>query len=140
MTVSKVQKSLAALALVAAAGLTLSACAAPEPEPTKTSTPTESPIGGDVVAPVELNYQDINGQTIELKVGQVININYGGVNDGEITVEIADPNVVEYGAAEMKDGVQYSAHLTALSGGESKVAFKFNGGDTKELTVQVLLG
>jgi hypothetical protein len=141
MTEFSIRKPLAIVALTAAATFGLAACAspAPDPEPTKTSTPTESAIGGDVVAPIELNYQDINGQTIDLVVGQVININYGGVNDGEITVDIADPKVVEYTAAKMENGVQYSAGLTALAGGESKVTFKFNGGDDKALTVAVLL-
>lgn len=141
MTEFSIRKPLAIIALTAAATFGLAACASPTPapEPTKTSTPTESAIGGDVVAPIELNYQDISGQTIELVVGQVININYGGVNDGEITVDIADPTVVEYTAAKMEDGVQSSAGLIALAGGESKATFKFNGGDDKELTVQVLL-
>lgn len=142
MTEFSIRKPLAIVALAAAATFGLSACAtpAPEPEPTNTSTPTESAIGGDVVAPIELNYQDITGQTIELVVGQVINVNYGGINEGEITVEIADPAVVSYTASKMEADVQYSAGLTALSGGESKVTFKFNGGEDKVLNVQVLLG
>lgn len=144
MTKISLRTPLAVVAITAAIGIGLTACASPTPAPeptnTNTSTPTESPIGGDVTAPVELNYQDINGQTIELKVGQAINISYGGVNDGEITVDIADPSVVSYTGAKLEGGVQYSAALTALAGGESKVTFKFNGGDDKELTVQVLLG
>lgn len=141
MTEFSIRKPLVIVAIAAVAAFGLSACAspAPAPEPTNTSTPTESAIGGDVVAPVELNYQDINGQTIPLVVGQVINVNYGGVNEGEINVEIADPAVVSYAGSKMEGGVQYSAALTALAGGESKVTFKFNGGDDKVLTVQVLL-
>lgn len=127
---------IAAFALIA--GLGLAGCASPAPEPAP--EPTEEVIGGDVVAPIELNYQDINGQTIELVVGQVINIDYGGINAGEVTVEVADPAVVEYTDAKFEDGVQFSAGLTALSGGETKVTFTFTGETPKELNIQVLLG
>jgi len=121
----------AAIASVATFGL--SACATPAPEP------TQSAIGGDIVAPIELNYQDIDGQTLELVVGQVVNINYGGINDGEVTVDISDPKVVEYSAAAYEDDTQYSAGLMALSGGESTVTFTFTGEEPKVLNIQVLL-
>jgi hypothetical protein len=133
MAKSVIGKSLAIVAIAASASFGLAACATPAPEP------TESSIGGDIVAPIELNYQEIDGQTIELVVGQVININYGGINDGEITVDISDPNVVEYTDATFEEDVQYSAGLLALSGGESTVTFTFAGEDPKELNIQVLL-
>lgn len=120
-------------AIAAAATFGLSACSTPAPEP------SESAIGGDIVAPLELNYQEIDGQTVQMVVGQVANINYGGINEGEISVDIADPAVASYTPSEMKDGTQYSAAITALSGGETTVTFNFNGGDPKTLTVQVLL-
>ena len=121
----------AAIASVATFGLY--ACATPAPEPTQSS------IGGDIVAPIEINYQDIDGQTIELVVGQVVNINYGGINDGEIEVTISDKKVVEYSAASYENDTQFSAGLLALSGGESTVTFTFAGEDPKELNIQVLL-
>ena len=125
--------AVAAIASLAAFGL--SACAAPAPAP----EPTQSAIGGDIVAPIEINYQDIDGQTLELVVGQVVNINYGGINDGEITVSISDPKVVEYSAAAYENDTQFSAGLKALSAGESTVTFTFAGEDPKELNIQVLL-
>ncbi len=125
--------AVAAIASLATFGL--SACAAPAPAP----EPTQSAIGGDIVAPIELNYQDIDGQTLELVVGQVVNINYGGINDGEITVAISDPKVVEYSAAAYENDTQFSAGLLALSAGESTVTFTFAGEDPKELNIQVLL-
>lgn len=136
MTVNLITKSFAAVAVAAAATFGMVACASPAPAP----EPTEEVIGGDVVAPIELSYQDINGQKIELLVGQVINIDYGGINDGEITVDVSDPAVVEYAPAKFEDGVQFSAGLTALSGGESTVTFTFTGETPKELKIQVLLG
>jgi hypothetical protein len=123
--------AVAAIATVATFGL--SACSTPAPEP------TQSAIGGDIVAPIEINYQDIDGQTISLVVGQVVNINYGGINDGEITVVVSDPKVVEYSAAAYENDTQFSAGLLALSGGESTVTFTFAGEDPKELNIQVLL-
>jgi hypothetical protein len=135
MTKMRTRAAASAGVLALAAALSLTACATPAPAP----EPTETVIGGDIVAPVELSYQDINGQTIDLVVGQVINIDYGGINSGEITVDISDPNVVEYTDAKFEDEVQYSAGLTALSGGESTVTFTFTGETPKELTVQVLL-
>ena len=125
--------AVAAIASIATFGL--SACAAPAPAP----EPTQSAIGGDILAPIELNYQDIDGQTLELVVGQVVNINYGGINDGEITVSISDPKVVEYSAASYENDTQFSAGLKALSAGESTVTFTFAGEDPKELNIQVLL-
>lgn len=121
----------AAIASVATFGL--SACATPAPEPTQSS------IGGDIVAPIEINYQDIDGQTLSLVVGQVVNINYGGINDGEIEVSISDKKVVEYSAASYENDTQFSAGLLALSGGDSTVTLTFAGEDPKELNIQVLL-
>ena len=123
--------AVAAIATIATFGL--SACATPAPEP------TQSAIGGDIVAPIEINYQDIDGQTIDLVVGQVVNINYGGINDGEIEVAISDKKVVEYSAASYENDTQFSAGLMALSGGESTVTFTFAGEDPKERNIQVLL-
>ncbi|AXE53745.1 hypothetical protein [Aurantimicrobium sp. MWH-Uga1] len=126
-------KAVAVVAIAAAASFGMSACATPAPEPTETT------IGGDIVAPIELNYQDIDGQTLELVVGQVVNINYGGINDGEVEVSISDPKVVEYSAAAYENDTQFSAGLLALSGGESTVTFTFAGEDPRELNIQVLL-
>ena len=126
-------KAVAVVAIAATASFGLSACATPAPEPTETA------IGGDIVAPIEINYQDIDGQTLELVVGQVVNINYGGINDGEVEVSISDPKVVEYSAAAYENDTQFSAGLLALSGGESTVTFTFAGEDPRELNIQVLL-
>ena len=133
MTKYTLRKAAAVAAIATIATFGLSACAAPAPEP------TQSAIGGDIVAPIELNYQDIDGQTLELVVGQVVNINYGGINDGEVTVDISDPKVVEYSAAAYENDTQYSAGLLALSGGESTVTFTFTGEEPKVLNIQVLL-
>ena len=126
-------KAVAVVAIAATASFGLSACATPAPEPTETA------IGGDIVAPIEINYQDIDGQTIDLVVGQVVNINYGGINDGEITVVVSDPKVVEYSPAAYENDTEFSAGLKALSGGESTVTFTFAGEDPRELNIQVLL-
>lgn len=133
MAKSVIGKSLAIVAIAASASFGLAACATPAPEP------TESSIGGDIVAPLELNYQELDGKTIEMVVGQVANIDFGGVNVGEIDVEISDPAVVEYSDAEFENDVQFAAGLLALSGGESTVTFTFAGEAPKVLTVQVLL-
>ena len=126
-------KAVAVVAIAATASFGMSACATPAPEPTETT------IGGDIVAPIEINYQEIDGQTLELVVGQVVNINYGGINDGEVEVAISDPKVVEYSAAAYENDTQFSAGLLALSGGESTVTFTFAGEDPRELNIQVLL-
>jgi len=126
-------KAVAVVAIAATASFGLAACATPAPEPTETA------IGGDIVAPIEINYQEIDGQTLELVVGQVVNINYGGINDGEVEVAISDPKVVEYSAAAYENDTQFSAGLLALSGGESTVTFTFAGEDPRELNIQVLL-
>ncbi len=127
------KKAVAIAAIAATASFGLAACATPAPEPTETA------IGGDIVSPLEINYQDIKGQTIELQVGQAAIINYGGINAGEITVDISDPAVVEYSEAKMEGDAEMAAGLMALSGGESTVTFNFAGGDPKVLNVQVLL-
>lgn len=126
-------KAVAVVAIAATASFGLAACATPAPEPTETA------IGGDIVAPIEINYQEIDGQTLELVVGQVVNINYGGINDGEVEVAISDPKVVEYSAAAYENDTQFSSGLLALSGGESTVTFTFAGEDPRELNIQVLL-
>lgn len=128
------RRSVAVLAIAATATFGLAACSSGSSEPTN----SESAIGGDIVAPLELNYGEIAGQTITMSVGQALNINYGDVDPATVNVVIADPMVAEYTGPKTEGDAEFSAGITALSGGTTKVDFESNGGAT-ELTIEVLL-
>lgn len=133
MTIS-LRRGIAIAAIAATATFGLAACSSGSSEPTN----SESAIGGDVVAPLELGYGQIVGQTIQLQVGQVLNINYGDVDPATVKVVIEDPTVAEYTDASSDGSAEFSAGITALSGGTTTVDFESNGGVT-QLIIEVLL-
>lgn len=128
------RRSVAVLAIAATATFGLAACSSGSSEPTN----SESAIGGDIVAPLELGYGQIVGQTIQMNVGQALIINYGDVDPATVNVVVADPKVAEYTGPMTEGEAEFNAGITALSAGTTKVDFESGGGVT-ELTIEVLL-
>ena len=64
-----------AVAGVVAVVVGLSACSS-TPSGTSSSS-SDAPIGGDVVTPLTVEANDLQGETVDLVVGQMLNINTG---------------------------------------------------------------
>ncbi len=107
------KKLVAALGAVAIA-LSLSAC-------DTGAQPAGEPIGGDVIAPVTQNLADLDSTTVELKVGQVLNINTGDVPVEAFEAEVADPAVVEFAPGRTEASAEFNPGFTGTATGTTEV-------------------
>ena len=117
----KTKLRLLAVALVASAALALTACA---PTP--------------VQAPVTMSANDLQGTTVDLKVGQVLNINTGDLAVDSYTAEVSDPAVVEF-VQGREDGATYNPGFTAKAEGSTEVTMTNEQGGIQplEFTINV---
>jgi hypothetical protein len=119
----KISKLYAVIAVVAlAAGL--SACAAPTP----------------VIAPVTMDANDLQGATVDLVVGQVLNINTGDLAVDSYSGEVADTSVAEFVAGREDGGATFNPGVKALAEGSTKVVLSNANGGIQNLTFTVDVG
>lgn len=113
---------------LAAAAFGLTACA--------------SPAGGDVVAPVTMNVNDLQGATVDLVVGQALNIDTGDLAVDSDTGEVADPAVAEFVPGRDDGSATFNPGVTALAAGTTEVTMTNDSGDIQPLrfTVSVTAG
>lgn len=64
----------AAIAAVALTGCTSAETVDPTPAPVVTPEETQTPIGGDIVSPISLSPEELNGTTQNVVIGQVVNV------------------------------------------------------------------
>lgn len=119
-------KGLAGIVAVAAITLALSACAQPAP----------------VVAPVVMDVGDLQGETVELAVGQVLDIDTGSLAVESYSGEVEDESVAEFTAGREEGGTTYNPGVTALAPGTTKVVLSNSDGGIQNVsfTVEVASG
>lgn len=126
-----------AVAGVVAVVVGLSACSS-TPAGTSSSS-SDAPIGGDVITPLTVEANDLQGETVDLVVGQVLNINTGDLATDSYTGEVADTSVASFvkgtsgGSAETNPGVE------ALAVGETEVTLTNADGGIQPLTFTVVV-
>lgn len=113
---------IAAVSVVALA-FTLSACAAPG--------------GGPVIAPVTMDANDLQGETVQLAVGQALNINTGDLAVDSYTGEVADPSVAEFVPGREDGSATFNPGVTALAAGSTEVVMTNADGGIQPLTFTV---
>ena len=114
-------KRLAAVIAVAAVALTLSACTQPAP----------------VVAPVVMDVGDLPGETVELVVGQVLDIDTGSLAVDSYSGEVEDESVAEFTAGREEGGTTYNPGVTALAEGSTEVVLSNSDGGIQDVTFTV---
>lgn len=113
-------------ASVVAVGLfSLAACAQQEPAPTP------------VIAPVTLDVGDLQGQTVDLVVGQVLNINTGDLAVDSYSGEVSDTAVAEFTAGREEGGTLFNPGVTALAEGSTTVVLENSDGGIQPVTFTV---
>lgn len=125
-------KILAAAAAAAVGMAALAGCAAgsdPAPEPTA--------IGGDVIAPVTMGVNDLQGAEVELVVGQVLNIDTESLAVDSYTGEVADPAIAEFAQGRDDGSAEYNPGVTALAPGSTEVTLNNEQGGIQALTFTV---
>lgn len=113
---------IAAIVIVAAT-LGLSACAAP--------------TGGPVIAPVTEDVGDLQGTTVALVVGQVLNINTGDLAVDSYSGTVADTSVAEFVAGYEQDGTTFNPGVKALAEGLTEVVLSNSDGGIEDVTFTV---
>lgn len=147
-------KPLGAALAVAALALSLSACAgggasapttspsaSPSAEPSTSPSASESPET-PVIAPVTLSANDLQGATVELVVGQSLNIDTGDLAVDSYTGEVADPAVAEFVAGRDDGSATFNPGVRALAVGTTEVTMTNEDGGIQplEFTVEVSEG
>ncbi|MCP2637089.1 hypothetical protein K0817_011025 [Microbacterium sp. HD4P20] len=113
---------LIALVLAAAgSGLFLAGCASPAP----------------VVAPVTRDVGTLQGATVDLVVGQVLNIDTGDLAVDSYRGEVADPEVATFVAGREEGGATYNPGVEALADGTTTVVLSNENGGIQDVTFTV---
>ena len=115
-------RRIAATALVAVA-LGLTACAAPS--------------GGPVIAPVTMDANDLEGATVDLKIGQVLNINTGDLAVDSYSGEVEDTSVAEFVKGKEDGSATFNPGVKALAEGSTKVVLSNADGGIEDVTFTV---
>ncbi len=120
--ISKLLSTAAIIALSIGATVGLSACAAP-------NTP--------VIAPVTKDVGQLQGATVDLVVGQVLNINTNDLAVDSYTGKVDDPSVVKFEAGRVEGGTTYNPGFTALAEGSTQVVMTNANGGIQPLTFTI---
>ena len=111
-----------AVALVAAATLALAACA-----------PT------NVITPVTMSADDLQGATVDLKVGQVLNINTGDLAVDSFEAEVSDSSVAEFVQGRDDGGATYNPGFTGKAEGTTDVTMTNEQGGIQPLEFTIVV-
>ena len=116
------------LLAVAAGGLALAGCS------------TGAGTGADTLpAPVVVQIADIEGETIEVVDGNVIDLTGDDETYAEWDAEIEDPSIVEFTPGRDDGSAQFNPGLTATAVGETAVTLENSEtGETVAFTVEVV--
>lgn len=133
MTTRRFTRALVA-AVVSAAALSFAACAASGTAP---ASPT--PIGGNVIAPVTMAAGALQGATVDLVVGQVLNITTGDLATDSYTGTVADTDVATFTPGGEKSGAVFNPGVTAVAPGETAVTMTNAQGGIQPLEFTVVV-
>ena len=113
------RRSVALLLVVLATG-SLAACASSAP----------------VVAPVTKDVGDLEGTTVDLVVGQVLNIDTGSLAVDSYSGKVEDGSVAEFVPGKV-DGATFNPGVKALAEGTTEVVLSNSDGGIEDVTFTV---
>lgn len=126
----KIRDTVVLAGIVVAAAL-LSACS------TSSGGANASPIGGDLIAPVTKNVGDLQGEDVELVVGQVLNINTGDLAVQSYAGEVADEAVAIFVPGREDGGAEFNPGVEAVGLGSTDVVLTNQDGGIEPVTFTV---
>lgn len=126
------------LTALAAAALSLAACtSSATPDASRSASPTA--IGGDIVAPVTMAANDLQGTSVDLVVGQVLNVTTGDLAPDSYTGEVADTDIATFTPGGEKSGAVFNPGVTAVAPGTTEVTMTNAQGGIQPLTFTVVV-
>jgi hypothetical protein len=96
-----------------------------------------APGEGPVVEPVVMEAGDLQGETVDLVVGQVLDIDTGSLAVDSYSGEVADPDVAEFVPGHEDGGALYNPSVKALAEGSTKVVLSNSDGGIQDVTFTV---
>lgn len=93
-----------------------------------------------VIAPVTMEAGDLQGETVKLVVGQVLNINTGDLAVDSYSGEVADTSIAEFTKGYEKDGATFNPGVKALADGATTVVLSNSDGGIEDITFTVEVG
>ncbi len=93
----------------------------------------------NVIAPVTKSANDLQGATVSLIVGQVLNINTGDLATDSYTGKVADPTVASFTPGYTKGGATFNPGVTALAPGSTAVTMTNANGGIQPLQFTVVV-
>ncbi len=133
MTIRTLTRALVAAA-AAMAALSLAACTS------SGSTPASpGPIGGTVIAPVTMAAGELQGATVDLIVGQVLNISTGDLATDSYSGTVADTAVATFTPGRTDAGAVFNPGVKAVAVGATSVTLKNTQGGIQPLEFTVVV-
>lgn len=93
--------------------------------------------GTPVIAPVTMSVDDLQGATVDLEVGQVLNITTGDLDGESYSGEVKDSKVAEFIPAEKSDSAEFNPGVKALAEGETEVVLSNSDGGIEDVTFTI---
>lgn len=102
--------------------VSLAGCAGgADPHPSGSSQQEGTPIGGDIVAPVTMDANDLQGAEVDLVVGQMLNIDTGSLAVDSYSGEVSDPKLAEFVPGRDEGSAKFNPGVSALEPGTVRV-------------------
>ena len=90
-----------------------------------------------VIAPVTRDVGDLQGETVELEVGQVLNIDTGDLAVDSYSGDVADPSVATFTAGREEGGATYNPGVEGRAEGTTEVVLSNEDGGIQDVTFTV---
>jgi hypothetical protein len=90
-----------------------------------------------VIAPVTRDVGDLQGETVELEVGQVLNIDTGDLAVDSYSGAVSDPSVAKFTAGREEGGATYNPGVEGLAEGTTTVVLSNDDGGIQDVTFTV---
>ena len=97
----------------------------------------EEPIGGDIIAPVTMSVNELQGAKVDLLVGQVLNIDTDSLAVDSYTGEVADTSVAEFTKGKVDGSAEFNPGVTGLAEGTTDVTMVNEQGGIQPLEFTV---
>lgn len=117
--------------MAAVLAVSLSACSQQTP-----STPVSS-SASTVIAPVVLDADSLQGATIDLSVGQVLDINTGDLAVDSYSGDVEDTSVAEFVKGRDDGSATFNPGITAVAVGTTKVTLSNDDGGIEDVIFTV---
>ncbi|MFH8252391.1 hypothetical protein ACH3VR_18640 [Microbacterium sp. B2969] len=89
------------------------------------------------IEPVVMQVDDLQGETVQLVVGQVLDIDTGSLAVDSYSGDVADPEVAEFVPGHEDGGALYNPGVKGLAEGSTQVVLKNSDGGIQNVTFTV---